>query len=87
MSVKFAEVEAMRALSDLRLGSSSETIEAMQVAGSDAFRAQSEFDETRRQAAEAGLVANTARLAEIQEAMTAAVASLDAAAQTQTQSG
>ena len=55
VSAKIAEVEAMRAELDRRLGSSSDTIEV----------AQTELDEARRQTAEAGLAANTAHLAEI----------------------
>ena len=80
VSVKIVEVEAMRAQSDMQLGNSAETIEAMRVAGNKVYRAQSEFDETCRQASGAVLADNTARLAEIQEAMASAMASLNAAA-------
>ena len=82
VGAKIAEIEAMRVELDRRLGSSSAQLEAIWwVAGIEAFIAQVELDEARRQTAEAGLAANTARLAEIQQAMTVAMKSLDQAAQ------
>ena len=82
---KIAEIQAMRVELDRRLGNSSEQLEAMGAAGNEAFQAQTtELDTTRRQTAEAGLAANTARFAEIQQAMTVAIKSLDRAAQVKT---
>ena len=81
VSAKIAEIEAMRVELDRRLGNSSEQLESMRVAGNEAFISQTELDEARRQTAEAGLAANTARLAELQQTMTVAMKSLDQAAQ------
>ena len=88
MRTNIAETEAMRAELDRRLGNSTEQLEAMRVAGNEAFQAQTDPDEARRLPAEAGLktaetglAENTARLAEIQEAMAVALRSLDQAAQ------
>ena len=88
VTTKIAEIEAMRAELDRRLGSSTKQLEAMRVAGNEAFQAQADLDEARRPAAEtglktaeAGLAQNTARLAEIQEAMAVALRSLDQFAQ------